>query len=169
MNDLEPSDQHHLEAAQGWLTLGNHLEANEELEQVEAKNRTHPNVLQVRWRIYAKAEKWDACLDIATALTQMTPDRRFGWVHLAMTLRKLNRVAEARDVLLSVLDKFEPNTTFPYYLACYCANLGDLEAARTWLAKALSTARDEEEAGRIKLRAMNESDLELLWKKIGEA
>ena len=50
MNQLEAPDSTHLEAAQGWLDLGNHLEANEELERIEAKNRAHPNVLQVRWR-----------------------------------------------------------------------------------------------------------------------
>jgi len=29
-----PGDVRHLEAAQGWLELGNHLEANEELEKI---------------------------------------------------------------------------------------------------------------------------------------
>ena len=44
-----------------------------------AKNRAHPDVLQVRWRIYARTKKWDVRLDIATALTKLTPDRRSGW------------------------------------------------------------------------------------------
>ncbi|MGA2862948.1 MAG: hypothetical protein ABSF95_00505 [Verrucomicrobiota bacterium] len=26
-------------------------------------NRAHPDVLQVRWRAYADAQNWDACLD----------------------------------------------------------------------------------------------------------
>jgi hypothetical protein len=30
---LEPPDSIHLEAAQGWLELGNHIEADEELEK----------------------------------------------------------------------------------------------------------------------------------------
>lgn len=57
-------DTHHLAAAQGWLQLGNHVEANEELEQIAPSLRSHPDVLELRWQIYAKAEKWDACLDI---------------------------------------------------------------------------------------------------------
>ena len=52
----------HLEAAQGWLELGNHEEANEELELIDAPLRSHPDVLEVRWGIYAKVKNWEACL-----------------------------------------------------------------------------------------------------------
>ena len=48
----------HLTAAQGWLELGNHEEAFEELEQIDAPLRGHPDVLEVRWDIYASIEKW---------------------------------------------------------------------------------------------------------------
>ena len=92
---------------------------------------------------------------MAKDLTKMTPVRRFGWVHAAMSLRKLNRVAEVRDALLPVLDRFEPNPTFPYYLACYWANLGDLEGAKAWLEKVLAAARNKDEAGKITLRRSN--------------
>jgi hypothetical protein len=34
MKPLEPPDHKHLEAAQGWPELGNHLEANEELDHI---------------------------------------------------------------------------------------------------------------------------------------
>jgi len=45
MKPLEPPDSTYLEVAQGWLDLGNHIEASEELEHIEAKNRAHPMVL----------------------------------------------------------------------------------------------------------------------------
>jgi hypothetical protein len=45
---LEPPDRFHLEAAQGWLELGNHLEAEKELEQMSAINRARPDALDVR-------------------------------------------------------------------------------------------------------------------------
>lgn len=72
MKPLEPPDSIHLEAAEGWVELGNHLEANEELEQITSENRAHPAVLEVRWQIYAKAENWDASPYIASA----PPDQR---------------------------------------------------------------------------------------------
>jgi len=51
---LEPPDSLHLQAAQGGLDLGNHVEANEELERITPQLRAHPDVLQVRWRIYRR-------------------------------------------------------------------------------------------------------------------
>ena len=69
MKPLSPADRTRVQAAEGWLDLGNHTEANAELEKIAATNRAHPDALQVRWRVYAQAGKWDACLDIATALT----------------------------------------------------------------------------------------------------
>ncbi len=45
---LGSHDQRHLDAAEGWIGLGNHIEANEELEQITPQNRAHPAVLEVR-------------------------------------------------------------------------------------------------------------------------
>jgi hypothetical protein len=70
MKKLDPPDSHYLNAAEGWLKLGDHLEANEELEPIAPENRAHPDVLQLRWQIYARENRWQACLDIATALTK---------------------------------------------------------------------------------------------------
>ena len=63
MKPLSPPDSHHLHAAQGWVELGNHAEANEELEQIAPQLRAHPDVLEVRWHIYSHVNKWDACVD----------------------------------------------------------------------------------------------------------
>jgi len=56
---LQPPDSIHLEAALGWLELGNYPESNEELEKITASLRSHPDVLEVRWQIYAKFKKWE--------------------------------------------------------------------------------------------------------------
>jgi len=81
---LEIQDQRHLEAAEGWIELGNHLEANEELQSITPENRAHPAVLEVRWQIYAKAKKWEAALDIASALIQLL--QNFHWVGYTIIL-----------------------------------------------------------------------------------
>src|SRR6266478_4090747 len=57
---LPHPDSLHVLAAQGWLELGNHQEADEELEKIAVSLRSHPDVLEVLWQIYAKAQKWDA-------------------------------------------------------------------------------------------------------------
>ena len=45
MVELSTSDNRYLDAAQGWLGLGNWLEANEELERITTSMRAHPDVL----------------------------------------------------------------------------------------------------------------------------
>jgi predicted Zn-dependent protease len=95
MKALDLNDKRHLEAAQGWFELGNCVEANEELENITPENRTHPAVLEVRWQIYTKAKKWDAALDIASALIQLVPEHPLGWVHRSYCLHELKRTEEA--------------------------------------------------------------------------
>jgi hypothetical protein len=63
-------DELHFQAANGWLELRNWLETNEELENITPALRAHPDVLAVRWQIYARAEKWEACVDIAEAVVK---------------------------------------------------------------------------------------------------
>jgi tetratricopeptide (TPR) repeat protein len=160
--NLTLQDQKHLLAAQGWLELGNHLEANEELEQITAENRAHPAVLEVRWQIYAKAKNWDAALDIASALIRLAPEHALGWVHRSFCLHELKRTEEARDNLLRVVEKFPEDAIMRYNLACYECQLGRLEQAKTWLEKAF----DLGDARKLKLMALDDPDLGPLWKDI---
>ena len=121
---LEPPDSIHLEAAEGWLELGDHLEANEELEQIAPQMRVHPDVLEVRWQIYAKEKKWEVCVDIAGAIIELDPKRPDAWIHRSYALHELKRTQEAFDQLLPVSDRFSKVWTIPYNLACYCAQTG---------------------------------------------
>jgi tetratricopeptide (TPR) repeat protein len=164
MKPLEPPDSLHLLAAQGWLELGNHIEANEELENIAPQLRAHPDVLKVRWEVYAAAKKWEATLDIAAALIQLDPDDPLGWVHRSYALHELRRTAEARDNLLRVVDKFPMSATMRYNLACYACQLGRLEQAKQWLEKAFALG----DAKQMKLAALDDPDLEPLWKEIGK-
>ena len=52
---LEPIDARHLLAAEGWIGLRDFAAANDELEQITAASRSHPDVLQLRWHVYANA------------------------------------------------------------------------------------------------------------------
>lgn len=166
MRSVEPlsrQDALHLQAAQGWLELDNHIEAYEELEKISAAARSHPEVLQVRWNVYAKAGKWDACAHIAQAISKLLPECSFGWVHLAYSLHELKRTKEALTTLLPVADKFHDEWVIPYNLACYCCQLGDLNEALRWLERAFAVSDKAE----IKIKALEDRDLEPLWKKIG--
>ena len=71
--EFDLADKRHLDAAEGWLELGNWQEAHEELEQITPQRREHPLVLRLRWGIYAKAGKWEMAAEIARALSEVLP------------------------------------------------------------------------------------------------
>src|SRR5258706_9676768 len=139
MKPLPHPDNLHLQAAQGWLELGNHLEANEELEKITPKSRANPDVLEIRWAIYAKEKSWEVCLDIANALVVIKPKCVDGWIHRAYSLRRVKDggLEKAMDALLPAVDKFPKVWIIPYNLACYCSQLGRLEEAQEWFKKAM--------------------------------
>src|SRR5438876_7607862 len=116
MRSLSPSDQRHLEAAQGWLILGNHLEANEELENISPRCRAYPDVLALRWAVYAKAEKWDGAFEIARTLVELVPDDASSWLKQAESLRKMKDGGPkaAWDALLPGADRFPDNPVVAY-------------------------------------------------------
>ena len=87
-SQLQHPDTMYLEAAAGWIELEDYDSANEELENIRADWREHPDILDLRWLIYAHHKQWDACLDIASAIVKIAPDRVWGWVHKAYAQRR---------------------------------------------------------------------------------
>ena len=166
MKSLSTEDQRHLEAAQGWLILGDFVEADAELDNITPLFRVHPDVLGVRWHIYSKAKKWDAAFEIARFYAEHLPDDPFGWIHQAYALRRMTGggIQAAWDALLPAADKFPSQPMIAFNLACYACQLGRLKEAREWLRKAMALGDEKE----IKLRALDDPDLEPLWANIGK-
>jgi tetratricopeptide (TPR) repeat protein len=160
---LEPPDRRHLLAAQGWLELGDHIEANAELEKIAPGLLAHPEVLTVRWEIYAAAKKWEAALFIAAALIQLNPEDPLEWIHQSYCLRELGLTGDARRHLLDAVRRFPSSATILYNLACYECRLGRLQQAKQWLGKAFELG----DARKMKQAALEDPDLEPLWKDIG--
>ncbi len=136
--------------------MGNHAEANEELEKIAQLDRVHPDVLELRWQIYARAQKWDACIHVAEAIRQLAPERASGWLMQGIALHGLGRFQEAWDCLLPAADKFPHVPAVAYDLACYTCRLGRLEDAHYWLARTF----EGEDAQGWKLMAREHPDLE---------
>jgi tetratricopeptide (TPR) repeat protein len=136
MKPLDQDDRRHVEAAKGWCELHSFLEANEELEQVKPGNRAHPDVLEVRWQVYANLEKWDGALELASALMRMVPDKPEGYLYTASSLQELGRREEALQTLLAAVKRFPGDEIVLYDLACLCCILERVEEARKWLARA---------------------------------
>jgi tetratricopeptide (TPR) repeat protein len=155
-------DSRHLKAAQGWLGLGNHVEANEELEKISPENRAHTDVLEVRWEIYAKVGKWEECVEIAEAVIKLAPNQPQGWIHRSYALHELKRPGAAFDQLLPAARRFPKQWLIPYNLACYCAQTGRLDECEEWFKKAMVI--DEHT---VKKAALDDPDLKPLWDSMG--
>ena len=63
-------DHRHLEAARGWLGLGDWQSANDELEEITPAVRAASGVLLVRVEIYLKAGKPDMAQPVAQTLAR---------------------------------------------------------------------------------------------------
>lgn len=163
MNALTERERFQLEAAEGWLMLGNPVEAHEELEQITGENSRHPAVLAMRWQVYAAARWWEAAWVVAKALCEMAPQSAEAWICQANTLRNYKGVLEAWSLLLSVVNKFPQDAIIRYNLACYATQLNLMEEACGWLVQAFEL----EESVQLKLAALYDPDLQPLWDKIG--
>ena len=79
----------------------------------------------------------------------------------AFSLRRANDggVEKAKLLLLEAAKLFPGDDTVQYNLACYCAQLGQLDAAQEYLDKSYELG----DAQKIKLMALDDEDLKPLW------
>ena len=161
MQKIEPPDTFYLSAAVGWLELGNHIEAYEELERVSPQLWHHPAVLQVKYQIFAKIKRWEVAHETAKFLVEQLPNRLVHWLQLAYASRRREGggIAEAWEVLRTAAALFPQEPLIHYNLACHSCRLGKLSEARDELGRALELARTVE----MKSLALQDPDLAPLW------
>ena len=166
VNPLEPPDSHYLRAAEGWLELGHIGEANQELRKITPQLLSHPDVLEVRWQVYARAMEWNACAEIGKALVELASDRVTGWLHRAYGLRRATGggLQVAWDALFPAAARFPDVHVVPFNLACYAAQMGRLPEAHDWLKQAFEIAEKAGKLNLVRLRALADPDLEPLWR-----
>ena len=100
MKNISPEDERCLDAAEGWLGLGDYQSANEELDQVTPELRVLPEVLLLRLQIYWAANKWSDCVTIADAVMKLEPDNDYAWIGRSFALHEMKQTQEAYDLLL---------------------------------------------------------------------
>jgi tetratricopeptide (TPR) repeat protein len=152
-------DLHHLRAAQGWLELGDWQSANDELENIAAPMRGHPDVLKLRFAVYSAAKHWDIALAVAESLVTILPDDPHSWINRSFVLHELERTREAQMLLLPALKKFRDEWHVPYNLACYACQLGQIDMARRLLKRAFFVG----DAKSVKLAALADPAFAPLW------
>lgn len=156
--EFSHTDKLALQRAEGWLDLHLPLEANEELEEIQPAMRAHPAVLKLRFFIYHASKQWEMALEIANCLHRQLPDDSFGSIRAAIALYRLGRTQEAKELSLRMAPRFPKDWLIPYNLACYCAQLGEIEEAQEWFKAAMALDEDT-----VRRTGIDDPDLEPLW------
>lgn len=130
-----PSPDHRFLAAEGWLELGNIQECYNELEEISPMYKTHRSVLELRVKMYSKAEKWDHVEAISETLAELIPDSPFGAYTYCRSLRMQRRHECAVRPLKTACGKFPNEWRLSYDLACCLCQTKDLKGALEWLEK----------------------------------
>ena len=156
---MSSPDHKILNAAIGWLELGNPVEAHKELEErLPADHRTAPEVLKLRCRIYREAKRWDCLSMLADSLYTAWPQEQF-LVDFAWSEYQQGRREKAALVLLHESRRFPESESVAYHTAIVLAALDRLPEAREWLAKALARSSDP---AKLRLAAADRPEFEKL-------
>jgi hypothetical protein len=78
---------------------------------------------------------------------------------------KQGNTVKALSVLVSQAEKFPTSPTLAYFLACYSCSLDKIGEAEKWLHEAFTRCVDPQ---KMKLRAMDQPELEKLWGEVQE-
>jgi len=148
---------HQLNAAQGFLELGDSDSAWEELESIPAEDRAHQAVLWTRLEIYRTKQKWDEMVEIAKHLLETSPDVPQHWINLAWGQRRGVDLQTAEKTLKEAVGRFPNEALIHYNLACYSCVSGRIEEGKAQLETAL---RHEPN---LKATALEDEDLVGVW------
>ncbi len=152
---LEPPYSHQVNAAWGWLELGNYDEAEAEVARLCDSVSLHPEVLMIRWEMCSQVGEWQEAFKIACILSDLCPGCPDSWIKVSFALHEMNRTQEAWDTLILVSPKFSQCPTVAYNLACYSCQLDRPDEAETWLLKAVKVGKK----ACIKKMALEDKDL----------
>src|SRR6185295_6003602 len=137
MAKIAPPDIHYLNAAQGWLGLGNSTEARAEMKRLSRPVLKHPEALETQYQIFALEKNWEAALAVSQLIVEVSPKNVTGFINRSFSLHELKRTQEAWDQLLPMTEVFPRNNIVAYNLACYACQLGRNDEALKWLLKAM--------------------------------
>ena len=155
---MQPPNSTHLKAAEGWLELGNYQEAFDELDEIDLELHVHPDVLEMRLRIYEMTEKSDSCIEIGNTLVEIRSSELSCWIRRSYALHRLKRTQEAYDKLMPTLDTFKGEWLHLYNLACYTCVLGNVKEARELIEEAIELGGNV-----VRLRALDDEHLIRVW------
>ena len=151
-----------LNAAQGWLELGNPAEARRELDHIATVMRGHPDVLFLRWEIYARSKSWKRALAVARTLTARAPDDPRAWIALARSVQQTGQVQKAYTTLAGCVVDFPGSWELLADTAAYAHLCGKEREAERYLTLALAVGDPDQ----VKRRILAQAGLAGFWNRV---
>lgn len=146
--DMIPTSRR-VEYALGYLGLGLHAQAADELAAVGREDCFAPEVMGARVELHLAMKQWKRVVGDARRLLELDQNNVAAWIALGCALRRTESVGAARDLLLrSERLHGAKHAVIHYNLACYTCLLGDLQAAKAHLAKACTMDSEFKTAAR---------------------
>lgn len=148
---------HPLQAAEGWIELGDYDEAAEELHNCPPAVKSSVAFVKLWVRIYAAKGRWVDVEQYCELLAKHAPDESFTIFTQAEAFHRQGRTREAFAVFQQSPMSFRTGVKYFYALARYLCALDQTQLA----AACIGNAIDEDPS--VRLKALNDPELERLW------
>lgn len=156
MKDLHTT----LQSFYGYLELGMDVEAKQVLEDLPSDEKSHPAVFLCQLELLMLNEKWDEAIVLGQSLCGDWPQESEFWFRIAYCFHQSNQTTEAKRLLLEAPSAIKMLGLYDYNLACYEAEMGNLENARDCLK--ISFEKDS----KLRQQALEDPKLEQVWKSM---
>lgn len=123
-------------AAQGYLELGLHEEAREELAALPVEAHGRVDVIEIALLCLMGEHRWEEAFALASKLCLEEPAEPGGFIHAAFCLHEMGRTAEALDFLGRGPAELRTKPVYFYNMGCYHVKLGQMDKALRYLKQA---------------------------------
>jgi len=147
-------------AAQGYLELGLHEEAREELAALPVEAHGRVDVIEIALLCLMGEHRWEEAFALASKLCLEEPSEPGGFIHAAFCLHEMGRTAEALDFLGRGPAALRTKPVYFYNMGCYHAKLAQVDKALRYLRQAF------EMDGTLRRYARKDPDLAVLREQL---
>ena len=137
-------DFRHAECAVGYANLGMVNDALDELEHLSPSMAADGGVMEFKLRLLERGQKWSDAASLAAKLASSHPNEARWFVAWAFAKRRSDSIETASKILSEAASLHPKDPLIQFNLGCYAAQRGDLNAAQTYVRRAIELNHDLE-------------------------
>ena len=130
---LSTHTRRQLSYAEGYLTLGLKAEVSKALDEIVGEEREATPVLTIWMAVHVERSAWARAAKVGAVLCEREPSVAGHWIQWGYATRRHKGLPEAREILMRGVGLHPLEAVFHFNLACYEAQLGNVDDARVFL------------------------------------